>query len=66
MGNEKIAEGGTNIQKKATVSWNIANALFGYFKPYEYGLVILPMTVASGSTTACYPPIPPCRSSTRR
>ena len=45
MANEKIAVVGTNIQEKATVIWNIANALFGYFKPHEYGLVILPMTV---------------------
>ena len=34
-----------NIQEKATIIWNIANALYGYFKPHEYGLVILPMTV---------------------
>lgn len=34
-----------NIQEKATVIWNIANALSGYFKPHEYGTVILPMTV---------------------
>lgn len=45
MSNEKIAVVGTNIQEKATVIWNIANALFGFFKPHEYGLVILPMTV---------------------
>lgn len=45
MSNDKIAEVGVNIQEKATVIWNIANALFGYFKPHEYGLVILPMTV---------------------
>ena len=45
MSNEKIVVVGTNIQEKATVIWNIANALFGYFKPHEYGLVILPMTV---------------------
>ena len=45
MSNEKIAIVGTNIQEKATVIWNIANALFGFFKPHEYGLVILPMTV---------------------
>ena len=45
MSNERIALVGTNIQEKATVIWNIANALFGYFKPHEYGLVILPMTV---------------------
>lgn len=45
MSNEKISDVGINIQEKATVIWNIANALFGYFKPHEYGLVILPMTV---------------------
>ena len=45
MANEKITVVGTNIQEKATVIWNVANHLFGYFKPHEYGLVILPMTV---------------------
>ena len=45
MPNEKITAVGTNIQEKATVIWNVANHLFGYFKPHEYGLVILPMTV---------------------
>lgn len=45
MANEKFTVVGTNIQEKATVIWNIANALAGYFKPHEYGLVILPMTV---------------------
>lgn len=34
-----------NISEKATVIWNIANALVGYYKPHEYGTVILPMTV---------------------
>lgn len=43
--NKKISEIGVNIQEKATVIWNIANALVGYFKPHEYGTVILPMTV---------------------
>lgn len=36
---------GLNIKDKATVIWNIANSLFGYFKPHEYGTVILPMVV---------------------
>lgn len=45
MADEKFTVVGTNIQEKATVIWNIANALAGYFKPHEYGLVILPMTV---------------------
>ena len=40
-----IAETGKNIQEKATLIWNVANTLFGAFKPHEYGLVILPMVV---------------------
>ena len=45
MSNEKFTVVGTNIAEKATVIWNVANHLFGFFKPHEYGLVILPMTV---------------------
>ena len=41
----KIDQVGVNISEKATVIWNIANHLYGYFKPHEYGTVILPMTV---------------------
>lgn len=41
----EITNVGLNISEKSTVIWNVANALFGYFKPHEYGLVILPMTV---------------------
>ena len=67
MSNDKITEVGVNIQEKATVIWNIANALFGYFKPHEYGLVILPMTVVKRFHDCLLPPpTPPCRSSTRR
>ena len=40
-----IASAGRNIQEKATLIWNVANTLFGAFKPHEYGLVILPMVV---------------------
>ena len=36
---------GVNIQEKATMIWNVADVLRGSFKPHEYGLVILPMTV---------------------
>ncbi len=43
--NETIQDVGINILEKASVIWNIANALVGYFKPHEYGTVILPMTV---------------------
>ena len=45
MSNEAFKEVGKNLQEKATVIWNIANHLAGPFKPHEYGLVILPMTV---------------------
>lgn len=45
MSNEKINEVGVNIAEKATVIWNVADLLRGPFKPHEYGLVILPMTV---------------------
>ncbi len=42
---ESLNSVGRNIQEKATVIWNVANSLFGAYKPHEYGLVILPMTV---------------------
>ncbi len=45
MANEKFAVVGTNIREKATMIWNVADLLRGPFKPHEYGLVILPMTV---------------------
>lgn len=45
MSDRKLAKVGININEKSTVIWNIANALFGYFKPHGYRLVILPMTV---------------------
>ena len=45
MVNEKSSAVGVNIQEKATIIWNVADVLRGPFKPHEYGLVILPMTV---------------------
>ena len=45
MPNDKFAVVGTNIAEKATMIWNVADMLRGPFKPHEYGLVILPMTV---------------------
>ena len=45
MADNKFQVVGTNISEKATVIWNVATHLFGFFKPHEYGLVILPMTV---------------------
>ena len=41
----EVTNVGLNISEKSTVIWNVANALVGPFKPHEYGLVILPMTV---------------------
>ena len=43
--NDKIKVVGVNIQEKANLIWNVANSLFGAYKPHEYGLVILPMVV---------------------
>lgn len=45
MSTDIFTEVGTNIQEKATMIWNVADLLRGPFKPHEYGLVILPMTV---------------------
>ena len=45
MSNDRIGVVGTNIAEKATMIWNVADMLRGPFKPHEYGLVILPMTV---------------------
>ncbi len=45
MANDKISVVGTNIAEKASMIWNVADMLRGPFKPHEYGLVILPMTV---------------------
>ena len=42
---DKITVVGTNIAEKAAMIWNVADMLRGPFKPHEYGLVILPMTV---------------------
>ena len=40
-----VSNVGVNIAEKATLIWNVADMLRGPFKPHEYGLVILPMTV---------------------
>lgn len=45
MPQDRISIVGTNIAEKATMIWNVADMLRGPFKPHEYGLVILPMTV---------------------
>lgn len=45
MPNDKITAVGANIAEKAAMIWNVADMLRGPFKPHEYGLVILPMSV---------------------
>ncbi len=35
----------TNVQEKANLIWEIATHLVGFYKPHEYGKVILPMSV---------------------
>ena len=45
MSNDIFSVVGVNIAEKATMIWNVADLLRGPFKPHEYGLVILPMTV---------------------
>lgn len=42
---ELIRGVGLNIQEKAALIWSVADTLRGPYKPHEYGLVILPMTV---------------------
>lgn len=41
----EITNVGLNISEKSQMIWNVADMLRGPFKPHEYGLVILPMTV---------------------
>lgn len=52
--NNKFDVVGTNIAEKATMIWNVADMLRGPFKPHEYGLVILPMTVVKNGFMIVY------------
>ena len=45
MNRDRFTAVGVNIAEKATMIWNVADLLRGPFKPHEYGLVILPMTI---------------------
>ena len=45
MSNDRISAVGTNISEKATMIWNAVDMLRGPFRPHEYDLAILPMTV---------------------
>ena len=43
--NNKILSVGKNANDTAALVWSVADDLVGAYKPHEYGLVILPMTV---------------------
>ena len=43
--NELITSVGKNSNDTAALIWSVADDLVGAYKPHEYGLVILPMTV---------------------
>ncbi len=45
MPSGEMRDVGTKFAEKAAMIWNVADMLRGPFKPHEYGLVILPMTV---------------------
>lgn len=42
---ELITSVGKNANDTAALVWSVADDLVGAYKPHEYGLVILPMTV---------------------
>ena len=43
--NNLITSVGKNANDTAALIWSVADDLVGAYKPHEYGLVILPMTV---------------------
>lgn len=43
--NDLITNVGKNSNDTAALVWSVADDLVGAYKPHEYGLVILPMTV---------------------
>lgn len=43
--NNLITNVGKNANDTAALIWSVADDLVGAYKPHEYGLVILPMTV---------------------
>lgn len=43
--NDNITSVGKNANDTASLIWSVADDLVGAYKPHEYGLVILPMTV---------------------
>jgi len=53
--NELQKQTNINIQEKANLIWEIATHLVGFYKPHEYGKVILPMTVVKRFDDALAP-----------
>ena len=45
ISNEKILSVSKNASDSAALVWSVSDDLVGAYKPHEYGLVILPMTV---------------------
>ena len=45
ISNDKIQAVSKNANDTASLVWSVADDLVGAYKPHEYGLVILPMTV---------------------
>ena len=45
ISNEKILSVSKNASDTAALVWSVSDDLGGAYKPHEYGLVILPMTV---------------------
>lgn len=53
MSNDRISAVGANISEKATMIWNAVDMLRGPFRPHEYDLAILPMTVMKRFVLKC-------------
>ena len=51
---ELITSVGKNSNDTAALVWSVADDLVGAYKPHEYGLVILPMTVIKRFMIVCY------------
>ena len=54
MSDEEFTQVGANIAEKATMIWNVAYLLRGPFKPHEYVIVILPMTIVKRFQSSLY------------
>ena len=45
VSNDRLSQVGVNANDTAALVWSVADDLVGAYKPHEYGLVILPMSV---------------------